>query len=47
MWYMQPCCPDLRAIRFWRVFTALSAFGPENRTTAAKAAKQIEWNLNG
>ena len=33
MCYMQPCWPDLRSIRFWRVFIALSAFGLLNLGT--------------
>ena len=28
MWYMQPCLPGLRMIRFWRVLRAWSDFGP-------------------
>jgi hypothetical protein len=40
MWYMQPCWPDLRAIRFWRDFIALSAFG-----AAGAGAGHVEHEL--
>ena len=50
MWYMQPCWPDLRATRFWRVFMRLERFrtGKAGRKPS-KAAKQADtnWNLNG
>ena len=41
MWYMLPCSPAQRAIRFWRVASGLNGFGPAIRANRTAGPRRI------